>query len=212
MIRRALQMYRYKFLERFFSAVNKDLSRREDSPHASFFLMLEHIVSARRILERKSMCGEIRRVQFAFRCVVQQTCHVSLAVLLRAAHRQPLVHNDADWELVHYSVDAQDRQRSTLAADHDGLTQRLAAVCFETQRLLHAVVCVPDTGSVSLHSHSIDAGVRTASTGHFLERLDNTVDLCIIDRLCPTLFSRHLQTLRETVDCDHAVSSHKEGA
>src|ERR1700751_1885412 len=71
-------------------------SRCEDSPHASLLFMLEHIVPARRILERELMSREIRRVQFTLRCVVQQTCHVSLAVLLRGTYLKPFIHNDAD--------------------------------------------------------------------------------------------------------------------
>nr|WP_236031675.1 hypothetical protein [Ktedonospora formicarum] len=185
--------------------------RREDGPYAPILLMLEHVVPQGRIFEREPVRREERGVEFAARHVLQQTWHVFLPVLLSRTHRQPLVHDSADRELVHNPIDAQDRQRPALAAGQDRLAQRLATVRLEMEGLLRAVVGVIDAGPVRLHPYRVDAGIRATSTSHHLQCFDDTIDLGIVDCLGSHLLPRHPQSLWKAVDADDPPGSHVEG-
>lgn len=85
-------------------------------------LVLEHVVASRTIFEGEGVCGEEAGVQLAFACVIEESVHVLLTVLLRCFHGQPFVHDDADGEFVHHAVNSEDRQRPPFPDGHDRLS------------------------------------------------------------------------------------------
>ena len=95
---------------------------------------------------------------------------------------------------------------------HDRLAQRRPPVGLEVQRLLDAVVGVLDAGPVRLHAHGVDAGVGPAAAGHLLERLDDAVDLHVVDGLGAALLPGQPEPLGEAVDGDHPLGPQQVGA
>ena len=128
-------------------------------------------------------------------------------MLLRRAHRQPFVHDDADRELIHDAVHAQDGQGAAFAASQDGLPQRLAAVGVQVQDLLSAVVGILDAGPMRLHADRVDTGIRAAPARHFLKHIHHVVDLGVVDRLGTGVVPGHLQPFREPVDGDDPLGA-----
>src|SRR5437899_1546850 len=66
---------------------------------------------------------------------------------------------------------------------------------------------------MGFHSYRVNTGIRTTSSSHFFEYIDDAIDLCVVNCVGSTcLFLRHLQSLRETIYCDDLACPHKYGA
>src|SRR5437879_4226780 len=82
---------------------------------------------------------------------------------------------------------------------------------FDSSRLLCAIDYVHDSISVSLHANRVNTSIGTDVPGQVLQYLKNVINLFVVDCLGPCLL-RHLQTIVEAINGDHAFSSEHEGA
>ena len=76
---------------------------------------------------------------------LEQRLHVAMHVRLPGLHRERLVHDRADRNLVdEAAVDAGHRDGAAVAAGHDRLAQRARPIRLQPHRLLHPVVGADD--------------------------------------------------------------------
>src|SRR4051794_9325840 len=130
-------------------------------------LLLEHLVGARRLVEREAVGDQVARAERVLlgeqgQDLVGPAAHVRLA----HADLDLLVEEVAEWEvLLEADVDARDRERSAAADRAHAGPQRLEPVHLQLGGLEDRV----DLRAGGLHPHRVDGGVRPA-TGHLEHR------------------------------------------
>ena len=114
---------------------------------------------------------------------LQQVGAEALDVGLAGAELQALLHQRAERELVEEAaIDARHRDAPALAAGHDRLAQRVAAVGADADLLLDGVEEVVDGEAVALHADGVDHGVGADAAGHLHQRLEH-LGLLEVDHL-----------------------------
>ena len=91
---------------------------------AVVLFLVEDVVAVRRFIQRQPVRDDEAGVDLSLLDSLQQRLHVALDVALPGLHRQRAVHERAHREFVYESaVDADDRDRTAVAASHDRLAQ-----------------------------------------------------------------------------------------
>ena len=124
--------------------------------------MLEHLIAARRPLQREAMGRHKGGIKLVLRHVIQQPMHIALAVLLRGADRQAFVDHQPQRAFVHHAVYPQNRDIAAFAASVKRLTQRGADVGFQMQQLFGFIINLAEPFAARLHADSVDTAVRAA--------------------------------------------------
>src|SRR5689334_4107465 len=129
---------------------------------------------------------------------IEERTHVAMHVRLARLDRQRAIDDGAHREFVDVAaIDARDGNRSAAAAGKNRLAQRHRPIRLEHHRLLYAIVGALEARRVTFHADGVDAGVRTAATGHLLEGLEH-VALLIVDDLGAPALVRDLKTIGES--------------
>src|SRR4029434_8601035 len=104
------------------------------------------------------------------------------------------------------AITSRDRNGSPLTASIDRLAQGCRTVRFQQEVMLDVVIPARNTESVCLHSHRINACVRTSAAGDFAQFIVNVHGL-VIQREGVAASASHFEALGETIDSNHAFSS-----
>ena len=109
------------------------------------------------------------------------------------------------------AIDPDDRDGAEVAAAVDRLSQDVRTVRSHERRDLDAVDDGVEAGAgVRLRADRVDAGVRTAPIGQFL---DPVVDVLLLEiERCGARRLRQSETFRDGVDGDHPFGTQHEGA
>ena len=119
-------------------------------------------------------------------------------------HRQPFVHHGSQREFVREAgVNARHRDRPRFSTTHDRLAQRVSPVGPGPEGRLRGVHDGAECPrGVGFAADGFDAAVRTAPSGHLLERFVH-VDFFEVDRLGLAVLRGHRQPFGNAVDSDH---------
>src|SRR5215471_13364606 len=103
---------------------------------------------------------------------LQKPLHVTRSVRLPHFESQTFGERRADRKLIdHSGVYPGNRDRAARPAGLDRLAQCMRTVGFQPQRLFGSIIQRIGGLAMGLHPHSIDAGIRSAASGHFFELL-----------------------------------------
>lgn len=111
------------------------------------------------------MSHDEARVDVALLDMVEQWTQVAMPVALPGANRERAVDHRAHWEVVDQTtVDADDRNRATVAAAANRLPQCERTIRLNFQQLFRAIERVERSVSMRFETDRVDAGVGATTT------------------------------------------------
>ena len=127
-------------------------------------------VHLRPVFEASPVGNDKGRIDLALLDAIEEIIGPTIDMRLSGPDRQTLVHEPAEWQLVHEAaVDAGDREHSCWPTDVNHLSQHVWPVGFQHHRLLGAIEHGVDAASrVRLHAHGIDTLFRPFAVGNFV--------------------------------------------